>query len=157
MVQPRIDEQRVLPSFALRGRDGEIFDSVDLRKRKKSLALFLLSQPASSFLAKLEDAVEEMRQRGAEVVVVCPCGIDRLEELHRTHRLTSILLADEKREFFDRCLEASAEESACALFVADRSGTVYFRCAGDGPAALPSWDEIKKAIAFVESQYTTPK
>ncbi len=156
MARARIDQQGVLPSFTLRGRGGEVFDSVDLRK-KKSLALFLLSQPASSFLVKLEDAVRDLRECGAEVVVVCPCGIDRLEELHRAHRLTSVLLADEEREVFDRCLEAPADESACALFVADRSGTVYFRCAGDGPAALPSWDDIKKAVAFVESQYTVPK
>ena len=157
MVRARIDQQGILPTFVLRGRGGEVFDSVDLKKKKKSLALFLLSQPASSFLAKLEDAVVDMRERGAEVVVVCPCGTDRLEELHRTHRLTSVLLADEERELFNRCLEAATDEPACALFVADRSGTVYFRCAGDGPAALPSWDDIKKAITFVESQYTTPK
>jgi len=156
MARPRIDHQDVLPAFSLRRRGGEVFDTVDLRK-KRSLALFLLSQPASSFLVKLEDAVADMRAHGAEVVVVCPCGIGRLEELHRAHRLTSVVLADEQGAVFERLIERSAGESACALFVADRSGTVYFRCAGDGPAALPPWDEIKKAIAFVESQYTTPE
>ena len=152
MARTRIDQQGAIPSFALPGRDGEVFDSVDLKK-KKSLALFLLSQPVPSFLAGLEDAVVDMRARGAEVVVVCPCGTGRLEELHRMHRLTSVVLADEQGTFFDRLLERAAGEPACALFVADRSGTVYFRCAGEDPAVLPSWEDIKAAISFVESQY----
>ena len=153
MARVRIDQQEVLPSFSLPGRDSEVFDSVDLRK-KKSLVLFLFSHPVGSFLMRLEDAVGNMRERGAEVVVICSCGPERLKELHRAHRLTSVVLADEDRRVFDRCIEATLDENVCALFVADRSGTVYFRCAGEGPDALPSWADIKNAITFVESQYT---
>ncbi len=156
MARARIDQQGILPSFMLRGRGGEVFDSVDLR-RKKSLALFMLSRPSTSFLLGLEEAASDMRERGAEVVVVCPCPAEQVERLQRAHRLTSILLADEQREVFDRFVEAATDEPACALFVADRSGTVYFRCAGESPDALPSWDDIKKAISFVESQYVPPK
>ncbi len=156
MARARIDQQGVLPPFMLRGRGGKVFDSVDLRK-KKSLVLFMLARPSASFLLGMEEAVADMRDRGAEVVVVCPCPAEHVEQLHRSHRLTSILLADEQGSVFDRFVEAAAGEPACALFVADRSGTVYFRCAGEGSDALPSWDDIKKAITFVESQYTIPK
>jgi len=152
MARVRIDQQEVLPSFSLPRRDSEVFDSVDLRK-KKSLALFFLSHPVDSFLMRLEEAVVDMRARGAEVVVVCPCGTERLKELHSVHRLTSVVLADEDRRVFDHCIEAASDENVCALFVADRSGTVYFCCAGEGPDALPSLEEIKNAITFVESQY----
>jgi peroxiredoxin len=155
MARIRIGHQEVLAPFVLPRRGGGTFDSVELRK-KKSLALFFLSHPAPSFLVGLEDAAPQMRRQGAEVVVVCPCGAGVLEELHRKHRLTVPFLADEERRFFDRCVEAGAQESVCGLVVTDRTGTVYFSCAGAPPNALPPWEEINKAIAFVESQYARP-
>ena len=155
MVRSLLMSHAPVPSFSLEDRNGDIFDTADI-KRKSNLVLFFLTRLDKAFLSSLDEACGRLREKNAVVAVVAACSRDAVDEVCREHRLLFALLADPHRQVMGRYLAMSPDEGAAALFVADRDGTLFFQCVTASPAELPAWDDVDASLTFIESQHTGP-
>ena len=151
MGQLLINERSTIPLFHLTQRDGEIFDVSDY-KRKKNLVLFFLSAPDVEFFVRLDQHMSALRSENAQVVVISPLDISRIQDLYKKNHLGFLILSDEKMEVFSKFIARMPDEPVAALFITDKYGDVFFRYLSARAAQLPPFDDIIRSLVFVESQ-----
>lgn len=152
MAESRLDSYKTIPYFHLRGKGSLDFDSSSL-KRNKNLLLFFMTSISADYLFKLEEVGSDIKAQDTEIAVVCPVPLKEIEELHAKYRLTFSLLSDQSREVFSKFIKAGGSESVAALFIADKSGLLFFQHITSSPEDLPPFEDIVKSLIFVESQH----
>lgn len=129
-----------------------MFDISDLR-RKRHLALFFLSAPSSPLFISIEEHACRIREKNTQVAVVCRVSLREVEDIYRTHRLTFDIFPDEECAVSSKFIKAEKGEEVAALFLADKSGVVFFQHVVRRFQNLPPLSDILKALSFMESPY----
>ncbi len=151
MARSLLQDRCVIPSFSLAGREGKVFDSYELRRRR-NLALFLLSDPLTDLLLRIDEAHEALRSQNAEVVVVCPRCAEEVEKIHLKNRISFRVLSDPDGRVIDKFVARGPGESFAALFITDKFGDLFFQYLAGSPQELPTLEEVGRALMFIESQ-----
>ncbi len=151
MAQSLVPERSIVPLFHLQTKDGEVFDSSSY-KRRKNLVLFFMTQADRDFLMRLDQASAALRQRNAVIAVICPACCEVVAALHQAHRLSFVVLSDEKREVLRRFVSFAEGETFAALFITDRRGDIFFEYLAPSAHDLPPFEDVVKSLEFIESQ-----
>ncbi len=151
MASPRLNDRTVLPLFHLFGKNEEVFDVSEF-KRKKNLVLFFLTAGDGNFLIKAENFYPELKNQNAELAVVFTLPQADVCQMHKKNHLTFHVLSDQDRGVFNRFIKSDIGESIAALFITDKFGEIFFQYIENNIENLPIFEDIIKSLRFIESQ-----
>ncbi len=131
-----------LPAFELPAAGGGRVRSWDFKGRTALVVWLAGAGVSDAALGEVADREPEIRQEGAELVIILQAPLDKAEGLRERARLRGPILADP-----DGRIHARFEAEQPTLLVADRDGTIYWRAPVDGER--PDLDEALSWLEYI--------
>lgn len=146
----------LISDLELPGQNSETVRLRDYRRRRNVVLYFMERADCADCrekLAGLASSYGDLVFEDAEVVVVVAGAVTEIVDVKRRLGLSCPVLSDEAGEAFRRYGATDDRgRPRAAVFVADRFGEVYEAAVAGDRHELPSWEDVKSWLTFIQIQ-----